>query len=92
MHISDIPGLDGLGMEHAVFRDPMLSQVPGAHWKREYTAIPESQTLPSFLKWKRQSVGFGLHVYFEEENIFLNLKKSSNEISYSISWKEKVFG
>ena len=56
---------------------PCYLRFLGAHWKREYTAIPESQTLPSFLKWKRQSVGFDLHVYFEEEHIFFNFKKSS---------------
>lgn len=45
---------------------------------KESTLPSQSPRLcPPFLKWKRQSVGFGLHVYFEEENIFLNLKKSS---------------
>ena len=48
MHISDIPGLDGLGMEHAVFRDPMLSQVPGGPLEKRvhcHPRVPDSALL-----------------------------------------------
>ena len=94
-HVSDIPGLDGLGRECAVFRDLTLTQFPGGLLEtrvHHHPQVPDFALLFKMGEAALVSVGLALHVYSWEEKKLKKFLKKSSIISYCKSWKEKMFG